>query len=144
MMKLEGERKTGRRYLSRDRIEGHVAFQNVSFAYDPELGSVLNGLNLEIKPGEKVAIMGPVGSGKSTLARLILGLFEPDDGAVMLDGLDARAVDPADRTRNIGAVLQECWLFSGTLLAGFVVNDGLVAPQDFQSLPGCRTNEFAC
>ena len=139
MMKLEGERKTGRRYLSRDRIEGHVAFQNVSFAYDPELGSVLNGLNLEIKPGEKVAIMGPVGSGKSTLARLILGLFEPDDGAVMLDGLDARAVDPADRTRNIGAVLQDCWLFSGTLrdniVAGrFGVSDEEVAEKAKLSL----------
>ncbi|WP_319544678.1 ATP-binding cassette domain-containing protein [Ruegeria conchae] len=56
-----------------------------------------------------------MGSGKSNLARLILGLYAPDAGAVMLDGLDARAVDPADKTRNIGAVLQDCWPFSGTL-----------------------------
>lgn len=115
MMAQEVEREPGRRYLSRRRIAGQIDFKGVSFAYDEGLGSVLKDIDLSIKPGEKVAILGSVGSGKSTLARLILGLFEPDDGAVMLDGLDARAVDPADKTRNIGAVLQDCWLFSGTL-----------------------------
>ncbi len=54
-------------------------------------------------------------NGVSTLARLTLGLYEPDDGSVMLDGLNARAVDPADNTRNIGAMRRDCWLFSGTL-----------------------------
>lgn len=115
LMDQDVEREVGRRYLSRRTIRGKIDLKDVNFAYDNELGNVLNEVNLSIAPGEKVAIMGPVGSGKSTLARLILGLYEPDAGAVMLDGLDARAVDPADRTRNIGAVLQDCWLFSGSL-----------------------------
>ena len=115
LMAQEVERKAGRRYLSRQKIAGQIEFNGVSFAYDPELGSVLKDISFSVEPGEKIAILGPVGSGKSSLARLILGLYEPDDGAVLLDGLDARAVDPADRTRNIGAVLQDCWLFSGTL-----------------------------
>ncbi len=115
MMEQEVEREPGRRYLSRRTIDGQIDFKGVSFAYDEALGSILKDIDLSIRPGEKVAILGPVGSGKSTLARLILGLYEPDDGSVMLDGLDARAVDPADKTRNIGAVLQDCWLFSGTL-----------------------------
>ncbi len=115
LMQQEVEREAGRRYLSRRTIAGQIEFKGVSFAYDEALGSILKDIDLSIKPGEKVAILGPVGSGKSTLARLILGLYEPDDGAVLLDGLDARAVDPADKTRNIGAVLQDCWLFSGTL-----------------------------
>lgn len=115
LMQQEVEREAGRRYLSRRTIAGQIEFKGVSFAYDEALGSILKDIDLSIKPGEKVAILGPVGSGKSTLARLILGLYEPDDGAVLLDGLDARAVDPADKTRNIGAVLQDRWLFSGTL-----------------------------
>lgn len=115
LMGQDVEREIGRRYLSRRRIEGRIEFDGVSFAYDTELGEVLKDVSLSIQPGEKVAILGPVGSGKSTLARLILGLYEPDSGTVKLDGLDARAVDPADRRRNTGAVLQDCWLFSGTL-----------------------------
>jgi ATP-binding cassette subfamily C protein LapB len=120
MMAADVEREAGHRYLSRPKIAGKIELKDVSFGYDAELGEVLNDISLTIEPGEKVAIMGPVGSGKSTLARLILGLYEPDQGSVLLDGLDSRAVDPADRTRNIGAVLQDCWLFSGTLQENIV------------------------
>lgn len=115
LMAQEVERDADRRYLSRQHIDGNIELRDVGFAYGEDGGDVLKRINLTIKPGEKVAIMGPVGSGKSTLARLILGLYEPTEGTVLLDGLDARAVDPADRTRNFGAVLQDCWLFSGTL-----------------------------
>lgn len=115
LMAADVEREAGHRYLSRPKIAGKIELKNVTFGYDAELGEILKDVSLTINPGEKVAIMGPVGSGKSTLARLILGLYDPDEGSVLLDGLDSRAVDPADRTRNIGAVLQDCWLFSGTL-----------------------------
>ncbi|WP_170419691.1 type I secretion system permease/ATPase [Ruegeria atlantica] len=115
LMEQEVEREYGRRYLSRPTIAGQIEFKGVHFTYDEVLGSILKDIDLSIKPGEKVAILGPVGSGKSTVARLILGLYEPNDGAVLLDGLNARNLDPADKTRNIGAVLQDCWLFSGTL-----------------------------
>ncbi len=120
MMAADTERQSGQRYLSRSKIAGKIELNNVTFGYDAEIGDVLRDVSLTIEPGEKVAIMGPVGSGKSTLARLILGLYEPDKGTVLLDGLDSRAVDPADRTRNIGAVLQDCWLFSGTLQENIV------------------------
>lgn len=130
LMDQEVEREAGRRYLSRRTIAGNIEFKDVSFAYDDALGAVLKNVSLSIKAGEKVAIMGPVGSGKSTLARLILGLYEPDDGVVMLDGLDARAVDPADRTRNLGAVLQDCWLFSGTLKENIIAGRFGVTDED--------------
>lgn len=120
LMAADVERKTGHRYLARTKIAGKVELKNVTFGYDTELGEVLNNISVKIEPGEKVAIMGPVGSGKSTLARLILGLYDPDQGSVLLDDLDLRAVDPADRTRNMGAVLQDCWLFSGTLQENIV------------------------
>lgn len=120
MMAADTERQAGQRYLSRSKIAGRIELKNVTFGYDAEIGDILRDVSLTIEPGEKVAIMGPVGSGKSTLARLILGLYEPDQGTVLLDGLDSRAVDPADRTRNIGAVLQDCWLFSGTLQENIV------------------------
>jgi ABC-type sugar transport system ATPase subunit len=75
----------------------------------------LKGVQLRIKPGEHVVILGRVGSGKTTLHRLVLGLYTPTKGTVSLDGIDLRQLDPADVRRNIGYVAQDPMLFYGTL-----------------------------
>jgi len=115
LMRQEGERPAERRFLARPHLAGDVVFDAVDFAYPAAEIPALEGLSLKIAAGERVAVLGRSGSGKSTLARLALGLFTPDAGRVTIDGTDLRQIDPGDLRRNIGAVLQESWLFSGTV-----------------------------
>jgi ATP-binding cassette subfamily C protein LapB len=115
LMKADSERPQGRRYLSRDRVEGRLEFTGVTFSYPDARAPSLSDVSLSIGRGEKVAIVGPVGSGKSTLARLAIGLYEPQSGAVRVDGTDIRQIDPGDLRRNVGVCLQDNWLFSGSL-----------------------------
>ncbi len=115
MMQAESERPEGRQYLSRDRADGAISFHDVSFSYPDASQPALSGVSLDIAAGERVAILGPIGSGKSSLARMALGLYQPSEGSVRLDGTDLRQIDPGDLRRNIGAVLQDAWLFSGSL-----------------------------
>ena len=75
----------------------------------------MSGVSFRIAAGERVALIGRIGSGKSTIEKLVLGLYEPDAGSVMMDGTDLRQIDPADLRRNIGCVPQDVMLFTGTL-----------------------------
>ena len=97
-------------------IKGHVELRQVGFAYPTrrEL-RVLDGVDLELRAGELLAVVGPSGAGKSTLASLIGRLYDPDEGAVLLDGRDLRELDPAWLRRQIGVVAQEPILFSTTI-----------------------------
>jgi ATP-binding cassette subfamily C protein LapB len=101
--------------LSRPNLKGEVEFKNVSFTYPGANEPTLRDLSFKIKPGEKVAILGKMGSGKSTIARLLSGLYEPDVGSILIDGVDIRQIDSADLRRNVGFMLQETWLFSGSV-----------------------------
>ncbi|GMM91792.1 type I secretion system permease/ATPase [Qipengyuania sp. MTN3-11] len=97
------------------RIEGLLEFRNVSFRYPGAKEDALSGINLTIRPGERVGMLGRIGSGKSTLARLALGLYDPSDGLVLLDGTDVRQIDPASLRKAIGTAMQESVLLSGTI-----------------------------
>jgi len=97
------------------RVEGRIEFRNVAFRYPGATERALDGVSFTITPGEHVGLLGRVGSGKSTIARLILGLYPPEDGIVMIDGTDIRQYDPADLRRNIGAAMQDSVLLSGTV-----------------------------
>tara|TARA_Y200000002_G_scaffold327724_1_gene290959 strand:- start:918 stop:2537 length:1620 start_codon:yes stop_codon:yes gene_type:complete len=101
--------------LSRPSLAGEIEFKNVFFRYPGAPESTIRDLSFKIEPGQKVAILGKMGSGKSTVARLLAGLYEPDSGSILVDGVDIRQIDPADLRRNIGFMLQETWLFSGTI-----------------------------
>lgn len=101
--------------LSRPSLKGCVELKNVSYTFPEAKEPVIRNLSLKIPAGQKVAILGRMGSGKSTLARLISGLAEPSEGAVMLDGVDLRQIDRSDVRRNLGVMLQETWLFSGSV-----------------------------
>lgn len=101
--------------LSRPNFEGNIELKNVSYTFPGASSPIISDLSLKIPNGQKVVILGRMGSGKSTLARLVSGIMAPTSGAVLLDGIDARQIDPSDLRRNVGVMLQETWLFSGTV-----------------------------
>ena len=105
----------------RDNVQGHIRLDNLSFKYNVELPNVLNNVNLEIRPGLKVGIVGRSGSGKSTLTKLIQRLYYPSEGTIYIDGIDIRNIDPMWLRTNIGIVLQENFLFSGTIKENIVL-----------------------
>jgi len=96
------------------QIRGTVEFRHVTFGYDPE-HPVLRGLDLRIEPGQTVAIVGPTGAGKSTIASLLSRFYDVLDGAVLIDGHDVRAVTQQSLRSQVGVVLQEPFLFTGTV-----------------------------
>jgi ATP-binding cassette subfamily C protein LapB len=115
VMTREVERPEDTTFISRGRLKGAIDFRNVSFSYPGQSTPSLLNLSFSIKPGEKVAILGRIGSGKTTLEKLILGLYLPTDGAVLVDGIDLRQLDPAELRRQIGYVQQDVMLFYGSL-----------------------------
>jgi ATP-binding cassette subfamily B protein len=102
--------------MRRVKLTGHVQFENVSFSYSG-VEAVVRDVNLEVKPGECVAILGATGAGKSMLMSLVPRFFDPTAGRVLIDGIDARQLELDDLRRNIGLVFQESFLFSNTVAA---------------------------
>jgi len=100
--------------LDQTSIGGLVEFRNISFSYDPAQPLIEN-LSLRAEPGHTVAIVGPTGAGKTTLVNLLMRFYELDGGAITIDGVDIAAVARADLRRNLGMVLQDTWLFGGTI-----------------------------
>ena len=93
---------------------GHIAFEDVSFRYLPDT-PLIKDLDLDVRPGETVAIVGPTGAGKTTLVNLLLRFYEIDHGRILVDGVDARQMTRSDLRRLFGMVLQDAWLFSGSI-----------------------------
>jgi len=101
--------------VGRPSMEGRVEFRNVTFTYEGQPEPTLTDINFRIEPGERLAIVGRIGSGKTTLLRLLCGLNPPDRGAVLIDTADIRQIRPDDVRRNIGVVMQNPVLFSGSI-----------------------------
>jgi subfamily B ATP-binding cassette protein HlyB/CyaB len=97
------------------RVNGDVRFENVSFKYNPNAPQVLNSFCLDVKAGESIGLVGRSGSGKSTLTKLIQRLYIANEGAIFIDGVDIRHMNPSWLRQNIGVVLQDNYLFSGTI-----------------------------
>lgn len=115
VMELPVERHADRDYVTRPTLKGDIEFDGVTFTYPEQEIHALKEVSLRIRAGEKVGIIGRIGSGKSTLEKLILGLYEPDQGAVRIDGLDLRQINPGDLRSNIGCVSQDINLFYGSI-----------------------------
>ena len=119
LMALPTERDPNKSYLPRPSVLGQVGLHEVSFAYpkgkNQHAPTVLKGINVQIRPGERVAILGKIGSGKSTILRLLAGLYQPTEGFAAVDGIDLRQIDPADFRTHVGFVSQEPRLFHGSL-----------------------------
>ena len=115
VMSTPSERSDESAFVHRPEIRGDIEFNNVHFSYPDRPEEALRGVSFRIRPGERVVIIGRIGSGKSTLQKLILGLYAPTKGAVALDGVDLRQLDPADLRRSLGYVEQDSLLFYGSL-----------------------------
>jgi len=94
--------------------DGHIVLKDVSFRYVPD-SPLIEGLDLEVLPGQTVAIVGPTGAGKTTLVNLLMRFYEIDAGSITIDGVDTRAMSRDGLRRLFGMVLQDTWLFSGTI-----------------------------
>ena len=101
--------------ISRPLFAGEIEFKNVSYTFEGAGQATINNISFKIPAGQKVALVGKMGSGKSTLSKLIAGILEPTSGAILIDGVDVRQIDSADIRKNIGIMLQDSWLFSGTI-----------------------------
>ena len=119
---MEDARQRGQGLILK-HLEGRVVFDDVFFRYG--VGSdepyVLNNIDLTLEPGQKVAIVGRSGAGKTTLVKLVPRLFDPSEGRVMLDGMDVRDLDPHWLRRQVGMVMQEPFLFSGTIAENIAI-----------------------
>jgi ATP-binding cassette subfamily C protein LapB len=111
----DGSAEVMRSRLSRPELSGSIELKNVTYSFPGSDSAIIRDLSLKIPAGQKVAIVGRMGSGKSTLSRLVSGLIEPSEGAVLIDGVDLRQIDKSDVRRNVGVMLQDTWLFSGTV-----------------------------
>jgi ATP-binding cassette subfamily C protein LapB len=114
---LRGKTDEQRRadFVERRVIKGDVAFKNVTFTYEGQPEPILNDINFSIAAGERLAIVGRIGSGKTTILRLLCGLNPPDKGAVLIDNADIRQIRADDVRRNVGVVMQNPVLFSGSI-----------------------------
>ncbi|MDQ3140335.1 MAG: ATP-binding cassette domain-containing protein, partial [Pseudomonadota bacterium] len=123
--------------------QGRVEFRNVHFRYPGASERALEGVSFTVEPGEHVALLGRVGSGKSTIAKLLLGLYEPEEGVVLLDGTDIRQLDPIDLRRKIGSAMQESLLLSGTVRENIVLGrDGIDDNELIRSAEVAGTHQF--
>ena len=96
------------------QIMGNVEFKNIHFGYNPDK-PVINGFSANVKPGQKVAIVGPTGAGKTTMVKLLMRFYDVSSGSITIDGVDVRDMKRSELRRIFGMVLQDTWLFNGTI-----------------------------
>ena len=104
-------------------LKGRISLDNVTFRYRPEAAPVLNGISLEVRPGEVIGIVGRCGSGKSTLTKLVQRLYTPEGGRLLVDGIDISLIDAAQLRRQVGVVLQENLLFNRSVRENIAITD---------------------
>ena len=124
MMEMPSEGPEGEP-LKLNRVDGRIELRNLGFRYPGAAERALDAVTFTITPGEHVALLGRVGSGKSTIARMILGLYPPEEGVILIDGTDIRQLDPSELRSNVGAAMQESVLLTGSVRE----NIGLERPQ---------------
>lgn len=115
LMDQEGEFEDKAHLVSRTKLSGNINAENISFKYPNTDNTSLHPMSINIKQGEKVAIVGHNGSGKTTLAKLLLGLYQPTNGNIQFDGLNYQQIHPSDLRRNVGYLPQDITLFHGTI-----------------------------
>lgn len=129
IMKMPVE-KENKSYISRPNLKGSIQLKDLNFSYKDQNHETLKNINITIKQGEKVAILGKIGSGKSTLLKLIMNLYEPTKGSVLIDDLDTRQIDPTDLRHAIGSVPQEPFLFMGTIKDNLTIGEQYVSDEE--------------
>ncbi|MBE0437003.1 MAG: ATP-binding cassette domain-containing protein, partial [Methylomicrobium sp.] len=115
LMNQPVERDEYKKYLHRPKFKGSIEFKDVTFSYPNQAIKALENVSFKIDAGEHVAILGRIGSGKSTVEKLLLGFYEVQSGAILIDGTDIRQIDPSDLRRQIGYVSQDISLMHGSV-----------------------------
>lgn len=123
VMQLPVEHPPGKGFVPRRDLRGDIEFRDVSFAYPDQQGEALSNISFRVRSGERVAVIGRIGSGKTTIHKLVTGLYEPSNGAVLIDGIDVRQIDPAELRRSIGYVPQDVLLFYGSVRDNIVLGN---------------------
>ncbi len=121
IMELPEERPEGKVFLHRSECRGEIDLKGLSFSYPGQSSDALKNITLTIRPGEKIALIGPIGSGKTTLGKLLLGLYQPTGGMVRLDSTDIRQIEPFELRRFVGYVPQDILLFRGTIKENIIL-----------------------
>lgn len=125
-----------------NKIQGHVVFKDVYFGYNEQV-DVIKGFNAEIKPGQTVAIVGPTGAGKTTIVNLLMRFYEIKSGSIEIDGVDIRQMKRADVRALFGMVLQDTWLFEGTVLENIQYgSDNKTLDEVYQAAKAAQTHHF--
>ena len=115
IMNRDVEREEGREFMDIGELQGSIEFKNVTFSYPNTQKESLRNVSFKINPNEKYAILGKIGSGKSTILKLILGLYKPQQGSILIDDIDINQIDPITLRDNISYVAQDSVLFEGSL-----------------------------
>jgi ATP-binding cassette, subfamily C, bacterial LapB len=115
VMQLPIERPVNKSFVHRPHVRGDIEFRNVTFAYPNQKTPALSNVSFKVTAGERVGLIGRIGSGKSTVEKLVLGLYKPTSGSILIDGVDVNQIDPATLRRNIGYVPQDVVLFYGSV-----------------------------
>jgi ATP-binding cassette subfamily C protein LapB len=123
LMQKAIERPEGKSYVRRPGFEGAIQFRDLDFSYPEAPKKSLSGINIKIKAGEHVGIIGKVGSGKTTLMKLIIGLYQGSAGSIAIDNIDINQIDPADLRKNIGYLSQDIELLRGTIRENIAYKD---------------------
>lgn len=117
------ERPEDKQFVRRPSFDGRIQLKSVNFTYPEMEKATLNDVSLDIKPGEHVGIIGKVGSGKTSITKLIMGLYSPTEGAILIDDIDSNQIDPADLRHSIGYLSQDIGLMSGSIRDNIVFKD---------------------
>src|SRR3990172_1870025 len=115
IMQLPVERPPNKSFVHRPGIRGEIEFRGVTFSYPGQQTPALQNVSFKLAAGERVGLIGRIGSGKSTIEKLVLGLYQPSSGSILVDGVDVNQIDPATLRKNIGYVPQDVTLFYGTV-----------------------------
>jgi len=144
IVRTDQERAPDRHYIRCADFKGDIEFRDVRFRYPNEEQDVLKGVSFKVKAGEHVAIIGRLGSGKTTLQKLLIGLYHPDNGSVLVDNLDVKQIDPADLRQQIAYVAQDSDLFYGSLRENLTWKHESIDDEELLRIAGiCNISEFA-
>ena len=129
LMKQPVERPENKQFVRRPAFEGRIDLKSVGFTYPDAEKATLSNVSLKINPGEHVGIIGKVGSGKTSVTKLIVGLYTPTSGTILIDDIDINQVDPADLRHHIGYLSQDISLMSGSIRDNLVFKDPHIADE---------------
>ena len=123
LMEQPVERPDGKNFVRRPKFDGGIAFKQVNFSYPEATQATLNNITFSINPGEHVGIIGKVGSGKTSLMKLIVGLYQSNEGSISIDNIDINQIDPADLRQHIGYLSQDIELMRASIRDNIAYKD---------------------